>query len=220
MPALAEDALHLPAAGAARPLAKPIRQRNSPGRDREGMRMPPAFDFVFSLFGLRLGLSLAEVLGGLARTLKQRKSVRLGWLTPLLGLMVIRSGVSGFGLGAARLVPATSSPGHRPGGDRSLLSRRDLVFPTTHPMGRLDDYYFKHSARCWRDAASRVLARAASSRSASPRLLAIVRAFAPSRRSLCWLCSCPDAGPRWRSARLPVALSDPPGSARCSIVGV
>ena len=33
------------------------------------------FEFVFSLFGLLLGLSLAEVLGGLARTLKMWRTV-------------------------------------------------------------------------------------------------------------------------------------------------
>jgi hypothetical protein len=57
-----------------------------------------AFEFIFSLFGLLLGLSLAEVLGGLARTIKRRRLLRrggaarwreLGWLTPLLGLFVM-----------------------------------------------------------------------------------------------------------------------------------
>src|SRR5437763_13628157 len=52
-----------------------------------GAAMSP-FEFVFSLFALLLGLSLAEVLGGLARTLKQWRTVRRGWLTPLLGLLV------------------------------------------------------------------------------------------------------------------------------------
>jgi hypothetical protein len=47
------------------------------------------FEFVFSLFGLLLGLSLAEVLGGAVRTLKARRRVRVGWLTPLLGLFVM-----------------------------------------------------------------------------------------------------------------------------------
>lgn len=47
------------------------------------------FEFVFSLFGLLLGLSLAEVLGGFARSLKARHSVRIGWLTPMLGLLVM-----------------------------------------------------------------------------------------------------------------------------------
>jgi hypothetical protein len=48
-----------------------------------------AFEFVFSLFGLLLGLSLAEVIGGFGRTLKVRGKIRIGWLTPLLGLILI-----------------------------------------------------------------------------------------------------------------------------------
>lgn len=48
-----------------------------------------AAEFVFSLFGLLLGFSLVEVLGGLVRTVKLRKTVRIGWLTPLLGLFVM-----------------------------------------------------------------------------------------------------------------------------------
>jgi len=48
-----------------------------------------AFEFVFSLFGLLLGFSLVEVLQGLVRTLKLRGTVRVGWLTPLLGLFVL-----------------------------------------------------------------------------------------------------------------------------------
>jgi hypothetical protein len=55
------------------------------------------FDFVFSLFGLLLGFCLVEVLSGLVRTVKLRgplrggaeKAVRVGWLTPLLGLFVL-----------------------------------------------------------------------------------------------------------------------------------
>ncbi|WP_213981659.1 hypothetical protein [Sphingomonas sp. dw_22] len=52
-----------------------------------------AFEFIFSLFGLLLGLSLAEVLGGLARAIEARlrpnTAVRIGWLTPLLGAFVM-----------------------------------------------------------------------------------------------------------------------------------
>ena len=55
------------------------------------------FEFVFSLFSLLLGFSLVEVLSGLVRTLKLRRppgpdakrAVRIGWLTPLLGLFVL-----------------------------------------------------------------------------------------------------------------------------------
>lgn len=46
------------------------------------------FEFVFSLFGLLLGLALAEGLGGLARVLKARRRVRIGWPTALLGVFV------------------------------------------------------------------------------------------------------------------------------------
>ena len=50
------------------------------------------FELVFALFGLLLGLAIAEVLGGFSRALKLKrgaKPVRIGWLTPLLGLFVI-----------------------------------------------------------------------------------------------------------------------------------
>lgn len=53
------------------------------------------FELVFALFGLLLGLAIAEVLGGFARVLKLKRiggvgaDVRIGWLTPLLGLLVI-----------------------------------------------------------------------------------------------------------------------------------
>lgn len=47
------------------------------------------FEFLFSLFGLLLGLSLAEVLGGFGKALKARARIRIGWLTPLLGLLVM-----------------------------------------------------------------------------------------------------------------------------------
>ena len=46
------------------------------------------FEFVFSLFGLLLGLALAEVLGGFGSAIQHRRKVRIGWLTPLLGSLV------------------------------------------------------------------------------------------------------------------------------------
>ncbi|KTE24396.1 MULTISPECIES: hypothetical protein [unclassified Sphingopyxis] len=46
------------------------------------------FEFIFSLFGLILGLALAEGLGGLSRALKASHRVRIGWPTALLGLFV------------------------------------------------------------------------------------------------------------------------------------
>ena len=47
-----------------------------------------AFEFFFSFYGLLLGLSVAELVGGFARVLHERHRVRLGWLTPLLALFV------------------------------------------------------------------------------------------------------------------------------------
>ncbi len=46
------------------------------------------FEFVFSLFGLLLGLALAEGLGGLSRAIKASHRVRIGYPTALLGLLV------------------------------------------------------------------------------------------------------------------------------------
>ena len=47
------------------------------------------FEFVFSLLAILLGLALAEVLGGLARVVKRRPAVRLGWPTGLLSTWAI-----------------------------------------------------------------------------------------------------------------------------------
>ena len=42
-----------------------------------------AFEFIFSLFGLMLGLALAEGLGSLSNAIKARHKVRIGWATAL-----------------------------------------------------------------------------------------------------------------------------------------
>lgn len=47
-----------------------------------------AFEFFFSFYGLLLGFSVAELVGGFARVLHERQVVRLGWLTPLLAIFV------------------------------------------------------------------------------------------------------------------------------------
>ena len=107
-----------------------------------------AFEFVFSLFGLLLGLSLAELLTGLARTLKQRRSVRLGWLTPLLGLLVM------FDLGAFWAL-AWAIRDAIPANYLTLMVAMvvtglyflsaTLVFPDdASQWPDLDDYYFAH----------------------------------------------------------------------------
>lgn len=47
-----------------------------------------AFEFFFSFYGLLLGLSVAELVGGFARVLHERERVRFGWLTPMLAAFV------------------------------------------------------------------------------------------------------------------------------------
>jgi hypothetical protein len=46
------------------------------------------FEFVFTLFGLLLGLALANVLEGLGNALQERRKLNVGVLTPLLGLLI------------------------------------------------------------------------------------------------------------------------------------
>lgn len=51
-----------------------------------------AFEMMFTLLGLLLGLAIAEILAGLSRALRllrAAKPVRIGWLTPLLGTFVM-----------------------------------------------------------------------------------------------------------------------------------
>ncbi len=47
------------------------------------------FEFVFSLFVILLGLGLTEVFGGLARVVKARPPVRIGWATGLLATWTV-----------------------------------------------------------------------------------------------------------------------------------
>jgi hypothetical protein len=57
------------------------------------------FEFYFSYYGLLLGLSVAAVIGGLARALNERAGARIGALTPLLALFVLLD-ISSFWLTA------------------------------------------------------------------------------------------------------------------------
>ncbi|WGM29996.1 hypothetical protein [Brevundimonas sp. NIBR11] len=57
------------------------------------------FEFFFSFYGLILGLSVAVVLSGFTNTLKQRRRVRIGWLSPLLAVFVLID-IASFWIGA------------------------------------------------------------------------------------------------------------------------
>jgi hypothetical protein len=47
------------------------------------------FEFVFPLFALLVGLSMTEMLSGLAVALKSKRDIRVGWMTPLLGMLIL-----------------------------------------------------------------------------------------------------------------------------------
>ncbi|MGV3578484.1 hypothetical protein [Brevundimonas sp.] len=48
-----------------------------------------AFEFFFILYGLVLGLSVVEVVSGFARLAHDRRGVKVGWLTPLLAILML-----------------------------------------------------------------------------------------------------------------------------------
>ena len=47
------------------------------------------FELMFSFITLLLGLAMAQLLGDAGRVIDQRKSIRIGWLTPLLAVLVV-----------------------------------------------------------------------------------------------------------------------------------
>jgi hypothetical protein len=109
-----------------------------------------AFEFVFPLFGLLVGLSFADMLAGLARALKNKRYVRVGWLTPLLGLVILVN-LTMIWLGAwdLRDVAAPSSAGMLfilvVGGSYFLAS--SLVFPSPGADVRDLDEHFMANRR-------------------------------------------------------------------------
>ena len=106
------------------------------------------FEFVFSLFGLLLGLALAEVLGGLGTAIQTRKKIRIGWVTPLLGLLIALDLTSFWTIAwdVRDAIPARYFPmfcGFVITGLYYLIAR--LVFP--HDLSEWPDfdvYYFAH----------------------------------------------------------------------------
>jgi hypothetical protein len=71
-----------------------------------------AFEFYFSFYGLLLGLSVVEVTNGLANALGSRRSIAIGWLTPLLAIFFLTDVASFwiFAWGARGLIYIDWSP--------------------------------------------------------------------------------------------------------------
>lgn len=109
------------------------------------------FEFIFALFGLLLGLSIAEVLGGLARAIEARlrpgTTVRIGWLTPLLGAFVMLDLLSfwqaAWVVRGAVAVSGKSLMAVTAFASAYYLAAR-LVFPRdTDEQPDLDDHFFR-----------------------------------------------------------------------------
>jgi hypothetical protein len=107
------------------------------------------FEFIFSFYSLLFGLALTQVFGGFGNTLQERHRIKVGWLTPLLGLFVILDLTSFWEIGWQ-----LRDMLHRPyfillisgvllAGIYYLAAR--LVFPRDFAeWPDFDVYYFKH----------------------------------------------------------------------------
>ena len=107
-----------------------------------------AFSFVFSLFGLLMGLALAEALSGFGTAIELRHKIRVGWLSPLLALGICFDIVS-FWLIAWQnrtAIPVNFTSlvaGLVIFGIYYLIAQ--LVFPDdVEKWPDLDEYYFRH----------------------------------------------------------------------------
>ena len=107
------------------------------------------FEFVFSLYSLLFGLALAQVFGGFGNVLQERHRLKVGWLTPLLGLFVILD-LTSFWEIAWQLKDEIQRPaililmlGVLVAGIYYLAAR--LVFPRDFAeWPDFDAYYFRH----------------------------------------------------------------------------
>jgi len=107
------------------------------------------FEYVFSLYSLLFGLALAQVFGGFGNALQERHRIKIGWLTPLLGLFVIADLTSFWEIGW-ELRDMSGRPyflyllgGVLLAGIYYLAAR--LVFPRDFAeWPDFDDYYFRH----------------------------------------------------------------------------
>ena len=117
-----------------------------------------AFEFAFTLFGLVLGLALAEVLGGFVKVLKARSvrpgqetAIRIGWQTPLLGIVVTLDLIS-FWLGAWEVreaIPIDFAPLVFSAVIAGIYyAAASLVFPDApRDWPHLDDWFARHKGQ-------------------------------------------------------------------------
>ena len=107
------------------------------------------FEYVFSLIGLLLGLSLVEVISGLVKARKALPATKIGWLTPLLGLSVILHVTSFWGVtwSLRELLPPTvwQTLGAGVFLSGAYYLAASSVFPQNPEAHEdLDSYYWQH----------------------------------------------------------------------------
>ena len=108
------------------------------------------FELIFSLYSLLFGLALAQVFAGFGNTLQERRKIKVGWLTPLLGLFVTFDTTSFWEIAWEMRVVDMSRPyflylicGVLLAGIYYLAAR--LVFPRDFvEWPDFDVYYFQH----------------------------------------------------------------------------
>lgn len=109
------------------------------------------FEFVFSLLVIILGLGLAEVLGGIARAVKRRDALKIGWGTGLLATWVMTETVIFWEIiWQSRDVLADNSIALFPGFAVTGLYyfAGALVFPDdVDGRTSLDDYFMREKAK-------------------------------------------------------------------------
>src|SRR5687767_2066655 len=106
------------------------------------------FSFVFSLFGLLMGLALAEVIGGFGGAIELRHKIRIGWLSPVLGLLIAFD-LTSFWMTAWQVRGAIPINFLSLGGGLIIFGIyyliAQLVFPDDLELWPdLDTYYFAH----------------------------------------------------------------------------
>ena len=109
------------------------------------------FEYVFSLLVIILGLGLAEVLGGIARSVRRREKLRIGWATGLLATWVMTETVIFWEIiWQSRNVLSNNSIALFPGFAVTGLYyfAGALVFPEDlDRQASLDDYFMREKAR-------------------------------------------------------------------------
>jgi hypothetical protein len=107
-----------------------------------------AFDFFFSFYGLVLGLSVTIMAAGAARAFKHRRSVRVGWKTPLLAAFAALDIATFWDAAWSHFRETSYSYGLLVGGlviAVVYFIAANLIFPEPEDEARsLDDHFWAH----------------------------------------------------------------------------